>query len=317
MAQISLSQCIELKANPGFYLEKNAARAWDRASAEFGKVVLISGAWRSYEIQEKLFDGEKFPNQDPQYGRYLRGNRAYQSGFTNDVRWWPAKASYWTRKAGSAAAAVPGTSNHGSGLSVDVKTRRDVGDAGHEFTVIWNSWTDADRTRFLRIAAKHGWYDTEGRSVNEVWHLTYYPARDQHRGVIAPADSIPTTEPKEEEFLMTLSQEDQEAVLWNARENKLTLDKLSALLLPKIKDGRGAAPLDVILERTLAVSRAAKAEAQANRAAIEALAKALGEISGLDAAAILAVIDRNQKEFLERVSQGINLTVTVDDQDEA
>lgn len=316
MAQIALSQCIELRANPGFYLEKNAARAWDRASAEFGKIVLISGAWRSYEIQVKLFDSELYPNQAPMYGRYVRGYHVGKGGFVNDYRG-PYRGAWWTRKAFTAAAAVPGTSNHGSGLSVDVKTSRDKNDPGHEFSVIWNSWTDQDRTDFLRIAAKHGWYDTEGRGVNEVWHLTYYPLRDQFRGEIAPADSIPTTEPKEEEFLMALPQEDQEAVLWNARQNKATLDKLASLLLPKIKDGNGAAPLDSILERTLAVSRETKAEAQANRAAIEALAKTLGEISGLDAEAILAVIDRNQREFLERVAQGVNLTVTVDDRDPA
>jgi hypothetical protein len=180
--QISKSQCIELQSNPGYYLLRDAAYAWDRANAAFGKRVLISGAWRSYETQEKLFDGEKYPNQDPQYGRYLRGNRAGQRGFTNDVRWWPAKGSYWTRKEGSAAAAVPGTSNHGGGLAVDVKTRREAGDPPYTEAVIFGSWTDADRTRFLRVAAEHGWYDDEGRSVGELWHLTYYPERDKHRG---------------------------------------------------------------------------------------------------------------------------------------
>lgn len=180
--QVSKSQCIELRSNPGFYLLRDAAYAWDRAVAEFGKDVLITGAWRSYETQERLFDGEKYPNQTPQYGRYLRGNRAGQRGFTNDVRWWPAKASYWTRKDGTAAAAVPGTSNHGGGVAVDVKTRREAGDPPYEQAVIFGSWTDEDRTRFLRVAAEHGWDDDEGREVGELWHLTYYPERDKHRG---------------------------------------------------------------------------------------------------------------------------------------
>lgn len=197
--QISQSQARELASNPGFYLEPDAAKAWDRACAEFGKQVLLSGALRSIETQVKLFDGEKFPNQTPQYGRYARGNRAGQRGFTTDVRGREAdgslyRGSWWTRKAGTAAAAVPGTSNHGSGRAVDVKTSRSAGDPAYPVAVVWNSWNDADRREFLRVAAKHGWADDEGRQVNEVWHLTYYPERDRHRGEKPKKTLIPTQE---------------------------------------------------------------------------------------------------------------------------
>jgi len=199
--QISRDQGRELVSNPGFVLEKNAALAWDRAVAAFGKQVLISGAWRSYEIQERLFDGEKFPNQTPQYGRYSRGNRAGQRGYTTDVRGRTAngglyRGSWWTRKAGTAAAAVPGTSNHGAGRAVDVKTRRESGDPGYATAVIFAGWNDEDRKRFLRVAREHGWADDEGREVQEHWHLTYYPERDQHRGKKPPqipAKPTPTT----------------------------------------------------------------------------------------------------------------------------
>ena len=197
--QISRDQGRELVSNPGFVLEKNAALAWDRAVAAFGKQVLISGAWRSYEIQERLFDGEKFPNQTPQYGRYSRGNRAGQRGYTTDVRGRTAdgslyRGSWWTRKDGTAAAAVPGTSNHGAGRAVDVKTRRESGDPGYATAVIFAGWNDEDRKRFLRIAAKHGWYDTEGRQVDEHWHLTWYPELDQHRGEKPKKTLTPTQE---------------------------------------------------------------------------------------------------------------------------
>jgi len=233
--QVSKSQCIELQSNPGHYLLKDAAYAWDRAVAAFGKQVLITGAWRSYETQERLFDGEKYPNQAPQYGRYLRGNRAGQNGFTNDVRWWPAKGSYWTRKEGCAAAAVPGTSNHGGGLAVDVKTRREASDPPYAEAVIFGSWTDTDRTRFLRVAAEHGWDDDEGRIVNELWHLTYYPARDKHRGVKPP----------------TIQQEDPDMDAIQAKQ----LSDIHDVLMHKLPDGSGATTPDQIWTRTLDVSR--------------------------------------------------------------
>src|SRR5690606_35212880 len=236
----SQSQGRELASNPGFYLEPNAAKAWDRACAEFGKQVLLSGALRSIELQVKLFDGEKFPNQAPQYGRYVRGNRAGQRGYTTDVRGREAdgslyRGSWWTRKAGTAAAAVPGTSNHGSGRAVDVKTRRDKGDPAYPAAVVWNSWNDADRREFLRIAAKHGWADDEGRKVNEVWHLTYYPERDQHRGEKPKKTLIPT----------------QEVPDMDAKQ----LSEAHAILMRKLPDGSGATTPDQIWARTLDVSR--------------------------------------------------------------
>jgi len=190
--QVSKSQCIELQSNPGYYLLKDAAYAWDRACAAFGKIVLITGAWRSYETQERIF-----------LERYDRGNLAGRRGYTNDVRWWPSANSYWTRKAGTAAAAVPGTSNHGGGLAVDVKTSRQKGDPPYEQAVIFAGWNDADRTRFLRVAAEHGWDDDEGRSVGEVWHLTYYPERDQHRG------EKPKNTPQEESMSLNTTQAKQ------------------------------------------------------------------------------------------------------------
>lgn len=168
--QITRAQGIELQSNPGFVLLRDAALAWDRSVQDFDKDVLITGAWRSYATQEEIF-----------LDRYDRGNLAGRPGYTNDVRFWPGHG-YWTRKAGEAAAAVPGTSNHGGGLAVDVKTKREKGDPPYEEAVIFASFDDEDREAFLKVANKHGWYDDEGRDVEEFWHLTYYPARDQFRG---------------------------------------------------------------------------------------------------------------------------------------
>ena len=163
-SQISASQSRELRSNPGFRLRPDSAAAWDRAVRAFGKGVLLTGALRSYETQVRLFKERYKPGAFSPYA---------------DYRYW--NGTRYGRVTG-AAAAVPGTSNHGSGDAVDVKTRRSAGDPGHDKAVVFTSWNDRDRVRFLRVAAKHGWYDTEGRRVNELWHLTYYPAKDKHRG---------------------------------------------------------------------------------------------------------------------------------------
>lgn len=240
-AQIDLDDTRELVSNPGYYLEKYAGLAWDRSVYEFGKDVIITGAWRSYQTQVELFDSELYPTT----GRYVRGNKAGRPAYTRDVRG-PYRGSVWTRKAGTAAAAIPGTSNHGSGLSVDVKTRREKGDPPYEDAIVWASWSDPDRVAFLKVANENGWYDDEGRSVGEPWHLTYYATRDRHRG--APV-------PERKGFLMALSHRDQEALLWTVRENKKLLEEIREILKADIKDGKGAAPPRKIHERTLDVSR--------------------------------------------------------------
>lgn len=182
MAQVTSAQCVELKTNPGFRLAKDAAAAWDRACAEFGKQVIITGAWRSYETQERIFKE-----------RYVQGNHAGKAGYTTDVRKW--NGVQYTRKAGTAAAAVPGTSNHGAGQAVDVKTKRAATDPAHAKAVVFTGWNDVDRIAFLKVSAKHGLLDTEGRSVNEHWHITYYPAKDTKKAAAPPVTSVPAPAP--------------------------------------------------------------------------------------------------------------------------
>lgn len=163
-AQIDVSDARELVSNPGFYLDDDAALAWDRTVAAFGKDVLLTGAWRSVATQERLFRE-----------RYEIG--AYSP--YGDYRSWLGKT--WGRVR-DAAAAIPGTSNHGSGRAVDVKTSRSKGDPPYSEAVVFTSFSDPDRLRFLRLGRENGWADDEGRQVGELWHLTWYPARDQHRG---------------------------------------------------------------------------------------------------------------------------------------
>lgn len=170
MTQISLSDCRGLETSPGFSLRPDAAIGWDRACRKYGKTVLLSGAWRSYEIQVRLFKERYRPGAHSPFGDY----RTWPVSLGGDGR-------VWGRVTG-AAAAVPGTSNHGGGVAVDVKTSRSTGDAKYPTAVVFTSFGDTDRLAFLRVAQEFGWDDAEGRMVGELWHLTYYPGLDQHRG---------------------------------------------------------------------------------------------------------------------------------------
>lgn len=67
-----------------------------------------------------------------------------------------------------AAVAVPGYSNHGLALAIDV---RDVGGVGE--------FGNARRRKLDPILKRHGFTDTEGRRVNEPWHYVYDPAADR------------------------------------------------------------------------------------------------------------------------------------------
>lgn len=88
--------------------------------------------------------------------RYQRAPCQYSPGKTDARRW---SGAVWYRKPGTAAAAVPGTSNHGLGTTVDI-----AGLGGF------------DGQRYAQLAAAAtpmGWSNTEGRSVDEAWHWTW------------------------------------------------------------------------------------------------------------------------------------------------
>lgn len=164
MTQIAKSQCVQLRTAPGFLLRPDAAASFDRVSEAFGKRILLTGSWRSYEIQLKIFLERYEVGAFSPFGDYRK--------FEGKV---------WGRVRG-AAAAVPGTSNHGGGIAIDVKTRRSDGDLPYEEAVVFTAWKDSDRLRFLELGRAHGWADDEGQQVKELWHITYYASRDQYRG---------------------------------------------------------------------------------------------------------------------------------------
>lgn len=167
--QITRAQAREIKTIPGFYLAPDAAIALDNANLDFGASLIITGALRTYQTQYDIF-----------VDRYRPG---WVAGADN--RYWPGHG--WYHRVKGAAAAVPGTSNHGAGRAVDVKTRREASDPPRSKGIVWTAWNDSDREAWLKKAAKYGWREDEGKRVGELWHVTYYPQYDQFRGQVLAA----------------------------------------------------------------------------------------------------------------------------------
>jgi hypothetical protein len=233
MAQIAREQCVELRTAPGFYLEAYAARQFDAACDAFGRRIILTGAWRSYERQVELFDSELHPDT----GRYVRGDHRGKRGFTNDLRG-PYRGSFWTRKADTAAAAVPGESNHGAGRAFDAKTRRDPDDPPATEAVVFTGWDDPDREAFLEVARPYGWAATEGVRVGEHWHITFYEELVTRRAPTTTGGLI----------MATISDRDARAIVdalvGDGSALKEVLDRLRHL------DGDGMGALERLDDRT-------------------------------------------------------------------
>lgn len=92
-------------------------------------------------------------------------NKSESDGIYANGRTWNGK--FWWRRPGRAQAARPGTSNHGSGNTVDF-----VGVGG---------FGTSTRNRFMSFADPLGFDDTEGREIGEPWHLTYLSSKNQYK----------------------------------------------------------------------------------------------------------------------------------------
>jgi hypothetical protein len=139
------------------FLRKDAAASWNRAvaqvEADVGLQLTVRGWTRTITEQRTFF-----------FQRYRRGAR---SPFADYRRF--DGATYGRVK--GAAAAVPGYSNHGWGLAVDVNDFGGVGEFGNR-----------RRSKAYPILKEHGWTETEGRRVSEPWHLVYSPSADHGAG---------------------------------------------------------------------------------------------------------------------------------------
>lgn len=155
------------KPFPEFAMHHLASRAMlammDAARIAGFTDVRATGAGRTFQQQVSIFDGANY-----QTGRYLPENAWKNYPLSKwalpiDIRSWPGHGR-WKRIAGTAMAAVPGTSNHGWWLAIDFSEEYD----GNPFTVegittAFTKWLIANAMRFG--------YSAEAQS--EDWHWRY------------------------------------------------------------------------------------------------------------------------------------------------
>jgi hypothetical protein len=146
--QVPSGALVGISGRGGARLLAGPAASWERGCDEverrFGWRPAPSGpsdAYREIAVQIVTF-----------LDRYVAATTG--GGYYGDVRWW--NGVRYVRKQGKAAAAVPGTSNHGKGRAVDV-----TGLGG---------FTGIRYAQFASVFIPLGWSNAEGRSVNEPWH---------------------------------------------------------------------------------------------------------------------------------------------------
>lgn len=157
----------------GYLLSGVAAsfEVWRSQAAAAGYTLTITSAgdaYRSLDRQIAVF-----------LQRYIP--QATGGGIYGDVRWY--RNVRYVRRHG-AAAAVPGTSNHGKGLAVDIANAGPFGGPFHDW--------------LLATGPALGFTNTEGRSVHEPWHWV-------HDGVTRP--TLPNTATTQEEDDMFTSED--------------------------------------------------------------------------------------------------------------
>lgn len=144
------------------YLHSTAARCWNMMAAMFTAenpgyqltVTSLGDAFRSYSIQYNVF----FQRYTPTWSLITNGltNRTQNTRTFNGTK-------YYLRK-GNAAVAVPGTSNHGWGLALDVQyvDPKNVLHPLYGYNVAW-AW-------MLLNAVRYGF----SWETSETWHIRLY-----------------------------------------------------------------------------------------------------------------------------------------------
>ena len=159
------------EGGPTVRLVEPAATAWRAlcaAAKAAGHVLKASGpadSYRPYDVQERIFR-QRYTTT------YLPGRPS---------RMWNGQR--WFQKPGTAAAAVPGSSNHGDAIAVDTGVERD-GDPSAE------SIDEAPLAWLLDHADEFGW---SWELQSEPWHLHYF-AGDVIPPAVAAFAAQPTTE---------------------------------------------------------------------------------------------------------------------------
>lgn len=241
--------------------------------------------------------------------RYQRAYVQYAPGKVDARRY---NGVLYYRKPGQAAAAVPGTSNHGWGCAVDV--------AG----------LGSNPTRYNQFAAvayRHGMSNAEGLSVGERWHWTHPGTVTQVKngatfGGYAPSPIGPLTPPQGlEEIDVPLNQDDlnqiDAIVKQNVANSLAHLVNFTAEIPHRSAEqvhgwqvsrvaGRPTTFLQDTVDGTTA-AMSASAQIAALRTAVESLAAG----KGLDPSAVTAAAEAGARRALT----DFTATVTIDTKD--
>lgn len=167
--------------NPGCLLVAGAAASFDAVADEVERL----HGWRPRITSA----GDAFRSEDRQetvFRQRYRLSYALING-RMDMRWWDGDGDgikeSWYRWH-DAAAAVPGTSNHGWATTVDVR--------GRTGSLMYGT---TEFREFAEVAARHGWSNAEGKSVGEAWHWTHIASSSLVSNVVRTGNTnllIPT-----------------------------------------------------------------------------------------------------------------------------
>lgn len=302
---VPASALAPLDGQPGCFLRADAAHAWNLGRAEVRRrtgIVLSVRGWNRSLAEQELFFFQRYEQR--------AGNGPY-----GDVRWYKGKRYVRVR---GAAAAIPGTSNHGWGLAVDVADYGNVGEFGN-----------ARRVATFPILAQYGWTDTEGRGViREPWHLVFNPALFVSNpiggGGSVNIPNIPgAPAPIEED---ELSAADVEKILGyintvaqEARANQAANAALASKTLTEVLNTKagvwtgGAATIDGVAQKfnygVLPIAAHNQRLIAAQTAALSELTKQLAANAGGGVAVDYA---RIEKAIADAVAKGVDVNVTVE-----
>lgn len=230
--QIPTGVLTALVTAPGQRLEATAARQWDALARSvlnlYGWMPLLTDSYRPYAVQERIFR-ERYTTT---YTEYAKGKV--------DRRVWQGKS--WYRRPGTAAAAVPGTSNHGWGKAVDASALGGFGGARY--------------AQLAGIAARFGYSNAAGRTIDEPWHWEFTGAFTVSNpitnggsvnvpsipGAPAPLDPEDDMTPDQDKALARLLQigEALDKYILSPTGRGRQADDLTLGVLPNRKDANGA-----------------------------------------------------------------------------
>ena len=254
-------------------------------------------------------EGNYYSQRDTFLRRYQTGYAQYAPGKVDARRY---NGVLYYRKPGQAAAAVPGTSNHGWGCAIDV--------AG-----LGSNPTRYEQ--FSAIAYRHGLSNAEGLAVGERWHWTHPGTVTQVKNGITfggriPSPIGPLIPPHGiEEIDMPLNADDLakiDALIKANVQNSLahlvaftaeipfrSAQQVHAWPVSRVEGAPTTFLQDTVDGTTAAMSAAA------SLSAVTAAAQALTTGSGLDAEAVSAAAEAGARRALDE----IRATVTIETKD--